>query len=334
MTGGVHGGRRAAIVDFVGAAAVAIAARLGAVLPLAAALAFTFGLPPGLQAADPPSRGHPAPTVSPGSRVAANGGTSTTSARNQALRSIPWTSLSEPHRRDVQYVVQNASIYRRLPTRVIDCDPDLFTFLLRHPDVVVDVWRLMGISRVSLERTSAEAFSGSDGAGTTGQVCYVFADWGADASNLAVVYAEGAYDGKPFVTPLRAQTVLLLQSVTVQDANGRHHVSVRIDSFVHIDQVGVELLAKTVQPWINRMADQNFVETVRFIGTFSRTAERNPQGMERLAARLRGIDEPTRRELVKLCYRTSERYAHRDESPWIKPLVLAQQAGPPAGHAR
>jgi hypothetical protein len=259
-----------------------------------------------------------------------NDATSNAAARNQAIRAIPWNNLAEPYRRDVQYVVRNASVYRQLPTRVIDCDPDLFSFLLRHPDVVVDVWRLMGISRVSLERTSADTFRGTDGAGTTGHVAYAYADWQSNARNLAVIYADGAYDGKPFTTPLRARSVLVLHSVASQDAKGRTHVTVRIDSFVHIDQVGVELIAKTVQPWLNRIADQNFVETVSFVSTFSRTAERNPQGMERLAARLPSVDEPTRRELVQLCYQTAERYARLDRPQRTGPLVLARQSGPPA----
>ena len=192
--------------------------------------------------------------------------------------------------------------------------------------MVVNVWQLMGISQVSLERTSDQSFRGNDGAGTTGNVRYVYTDWGQDARNLAVVYADGAYDGKPFLTPLRAQSVMLLQSGAVQETDGRRYVTVRVDSFIHIDKIGVELVAKTVQPWLTKTADDNFVQTVDFLSTFSRTAERNPQGMRRLAARLRGVDEPTRGELVRLCFQTSQRYADDDAPRTAAPLVLAQQS--------
>jgi hypothetical protein len=107
---------------------------------------------------------------------------------------------------------------------------------------------------------------------------------------------------------------LLLQSGAVQETNGRHYVTVRVDSFVHVEQIGLDLLAKTVRPWITRTADQNFVETLTFVSTFSRTAEQNPQGMQRLASRLPTIDEPTRQELVQLCFRTAGRYAQRDQA--------------------
>ena len=267
----------------------------------------------------------PAQAVEP--RIAATtiGATSDRVARDDAIRTIPWKRLAEPQRRKLQNVVQNASMYRRLPTRVIDCDPDLFTFLLRHPEVVVNVWQIMGVSKVTLQRVSDQTYQANDGAGTTGNVCYLYSDWGQDAQNLAVVYADGAYDGKPFIKPLRARSVIVLQSGAVQETNGRSYVSVRIDSFVHIEQVGVELIAKTVQPWINKTADRNLIETLGFISTFSQTAEKNPQGMQRLAARLRIVDEPTRDELVQLCYRAAQRYAQDDQQPWIKPYVLAQR---------
>jgi hypothetical protein len=76
--------------------------------------------------------------------------------------------------------------------------------------------------------------------------------------------------------------------------------------------MAVELVAKSVQPWVNATADRNLVETLTFFSNFSRTAERNPDGMQRLAARLPTVDEPTRRELVQLCFQTAGRYSQLD----------------------
>ena len=292
-------------------------------------LALVVSLSPGLLVFD-----SSAAAAEPRTEATTVSATSQRSAREEAIRSIPWKRLAEPQRRKLQYIVQNASMYRRLPTRVIDCDPDLFSFLLRHPEVVVDVWQMMGVSKVTLQRVSDQAYQGNDGAGTTGNVCYLYADWGPEARNLAVVYGDGAYEGKPFLKPLRAQSVIVLQSGAVQETNGRNYVTVRVDSFVHIEQMGIELVAKTVQPWINKTADQNFIETLGFVSTFSQTAEKNPQGMQRLAARLRNVDAPTRDEMVQLCYRAAQRYANNDEPSWTKPFVLAQRVEIPAGQSK
>ena len=42
---------------------------------------------------------------------------------------------------------------------------------------------------------------------------------------------------------------------------------------------GVELVARTIQPWLIKTADRKLVETFGFVSTFSRTAEHNPQGI-------------------------------------------------------
>ena len=232
--------------------------------------------------------------------------------------------MSPASRQTAQSIINNTSIYRRLPTRIIDCDPDLFTFLLQHPEIVIDVWRVMGISQVALNKLPDGNYRGTDGAGTTGTVRYLFSNWGDSAHNVAVVYADGAYQGPPFPTSLKAQSIMLVRSSAIRETNGRHYITVRIDSFVRVENLGIEIIAKTVQPWIAKTADQNFIETLTFVSNFSRTAEKNPQGMKRLANRLEGLDEPTRNELVTLCYRTAERYAQREGATRTGSILVAR----------
>jgi hypothetical protein len=248
--------------------------------------------------------------------------TSSRAAREEAVRSVPWKLMSPANRQTAQSVISNTTIYRRLPTRIIDCDPDLFTFLLQRPEIVIDTWRVMGISQVALDRSPDGSYRGTDGAGTTGTVRYLFSNWGESAHNTAVVYAEGGYQGPPFPAALKAQSIMLVRSGAVRETNGRHYITVKIDSFVRVENLGIEIVAKTVQPWIAKTADQNLIETLTFVSNFSRTAEKNPQGMQRLASRLNTIDEPTRNELVTLCFRTAERYAQRDNATRTGAIAL------------
>ncbi|MCC7476413.1 MAG: hypothetical protein IT425_13545 [Pirellulales bacterium] len=236
--------------------------------------------------------------------------TSSRAARAEAVRRIPWQQMSPSARQTTQQILNNASIFRRLPRRVIDCEPELFTFLMQHPEVVIDVWRIMGITQVSLEKRGNGAYLGTDGAGTNGTVQFLFSNWGPNANNVAVVQAAGAYTGPPFVVPLKAKSIMVARSHALRETNGRYYITVEIDSFVEVEQLGVEIIAKTVQPWINKTADLNTIETLTFVSNFSRTAEKNPQGMQRLASRLGGVDETTRKQLIALCYRTAEQYAN------------------------
>ena len=99
---------------------------------------------------------------------------------------------------------------------------------------------------------------------------FLYSNWGRGAHNTALVLADGSYEGPPFLSPVKARSVMLLQSGAVQETNGRRYVTVRVDTFVKVEQVGLDVLAKTIQPWIARTADQNFIETLSFVSNFSR----------------------------------------------------------------
>jgi hypothetical protein len=203
----------------------------------------------------------------------------------------------------------------------------MFTFLVQNPDVIVDTWRVMGVSRVKIERAGELMFRTSDGAGTSGWFNYLNAKWEAGAFNHALIFGEGTYDGKPFPQPIQARCVILLRSGSTEETNRRTYVTVRMDSFVIIEQMAVELVAKTVHPLVGKTADQNFDETLKFVSNFSRTAERNPRGMEDFAARLTNIEPQVRAELIGLCHSTAERYAERKNHPPTGAPLAGQAAG-------
>ena len=235
--------------------------------------------------------------------------TTSDEAKREAEQAIPWRELDLHERRLVQHVIRNTSIYRRLPTRVFPCDPEVFTFLAQHPEVVVDTWNVLDISKLKLDRADGEGFRVIDGAGSTGELKYLFTHWSPDARNVAVAYAEGIYEGKPLTKPVKAQCVLLLRSGSTVETDGRTYVTARLDTFIYIDRVGLELIAKTIQPILGATADHNFTETMKFTANVSRTAQQNPDTMERLAGQLPKIDAATREELVAVCRRAAERHA-------------------------
>jgi hypothetical protein len=245
-----------------------------------------------------------------------NQATSSRAAREDAVRSVPVDKLEESIRAKVNATVTNASIYRRLPIQVIDCDPDLYLFLVRHPEVIVGIWDVMKISNVALERTGPDTFRASDGAGTLCQVRFCYSN-----HETQVIYAEGSYDGPLFNRPVRAKCVLILKSGYMQETNGRYYVTCRMDTFIQIDHVGVEILAKTLQPLVHRSADYNFVETAAFLGTVSRAAELNASAMRRLAGKLPNLEPEVRQRFVDLTLDVGKKAVVRD-------ALQASAAGP------
>ena len=53
-----------------------------------------------------------------------------------------------------------------LPTRVAQCDPNLYLFLVEHPDVVVNIWEVLKISQLKVRETEANKFQVEEKAGT------------------------------------------------------------------------------------------------------------------------------------------------------------------------
>src|SRR5690606_18100950 len=113
--------------------------------------------------------------------------------RQEAIGSIPVEQLAAAARQKVMAVTSQTAIYRRLPTVVFECDPTLYRFLVDHPDLVVNIWEVLGISQVSLRRTGDHTFKADDGVGTLGDVEFLYR-----GKNLHIVYADGSYEGKLF----------------------------------------------------------------------------------------------------------------------------------------
>jgi hypothetical protein len=249
--------------------------------------------------------------------------TSSRAAREDAVRSMPLDKLDGPMREKVNATIEGTSIFRRLPVQVIPCDPDMYLFLVRNPEVVVGIWEVMKISNVALERTGSDTFRASDNAGTLCNVKYCYSD-----HETQVIYAEGSYSGPMFNRPVRARCVLLLKSGYMQETDGRYYVTSRMDTFIEIDHAGVELLAKTLQMLVHRAADYNFVETAAFLATVSRTAEVNPPGMQRLAGKLTNVDPQVRDRFAQISVNVGEKAKSREAAQASVAMPVSKSTRP------
>lgn len=217
------------------------------------------------------------------------------SARDDATRLIPLDKLSDPARQKVASVMQQVSIFRRLPTQVIECDPNLYLFLVEHPDLVVNMWEVMDVSDMRLEKTGEDTYRANDGAGTSGHVEYLYR-----SHDTHIMYAEGAYHGPLFATPVHGRCLLVLKTGYVREPNERYYITCRLDTFIQLNNVGVEFVAKTFQPLVGKTADHNFRETAAFLSLVSRSAELKPAALQGLCARLHRVSDDDRDDFCEL----------------------------------
>jgi hypothetical protein len=227
-------------------------------------------------------------------------------ARANAEQAIPFDKLKPETRAKLLSVVDRPTLYRRLPIQSIDCDHDLHVFLVRYPEVVVNIWQLMGISNIQAKRTADFTIEGSDGAGTTSKIDLVYG-----TPDLHLFFCEGSYEGPLFRRLLTGRSVLLLRSGYSFDRAKRPIVTNQLDVFLAVDNAGAEFLTKTLHSTVGKTIDSNFTETTKFLTRVSDAAERNGPGMQNLAAKLNNCNEDVRRGFVDVSTGVGPRHAER-----------------------
>lgn len=225
-------------------------------------------------------------------------------ARESAVQAIPFEKLDADARNKVNWVLANTSVFRRMPVRVVQSDPDLYLFLLRHPDVVVNVWEVLGMSRLSVRQAGPDWYQVSDEAGTTGSLEFLYR--GADTH---IAYVEGIYKGTTLTRQIHGRGLMVLKSGYTRQEDGRYYVTSRLDAFLNVEPGGAEFLTKTFQPMVGKVADLNFSQAVGFLGSMSRTAEVNNRGMQRLAKKLVRVQPEVRDQFAVLAGQVSQRAA-------------------------
>ena len=220
-------------------------------------------------------------------------GTSSKQARQQAIQSVPFGQLNQTTLSKINEVLEKPSIYRRLPITQIDIDPDYFVFLVRHPEVVVNIWQIMGITKMETERIGPYELKSSDGEGTTSQVELVYG-----SENTHIYYATGSYQGPILRKKLHGRCVMILRSEYERGAEGALKAKCSLDVFLKVENATASLIARTLNPIVGSTADHNFVESLNFLQRLNETTEKNGAGVQRMAGRLQNITPQVRNDFA------------------------------------
>lgn len=225
-------------------------------------------------------------------------------AREDAIRGIPFRSLSQEAQQRILSVVRKPTMFRRMPVTPIRCDPELHRFSVRQPEVIVSIWQLMGITQVTAQRTAPYVLQCNDGVGTVTNMELIYGD-----ANTHVLLCEGAYDGPLFRKPLKGRCVLVLRTSSAKNGTG-YQINNMLDVFLQIDHVGLDIFAKTLHPLLGKSADINFTESMRFIEKMSRASEKNGEGMQHMIDRLDGVQPHIRSDFKQVVANVNARYSH------------------------
>ena len=275
---------------------------------LAASLLFAFATAAWVEAAErPTSRGGLSATLSEIGSVGME-------SCRRSLSELPLDQMAPEHRRLVEHFGQSTTLHRRLPAATVDCERSLLEFVLTKPEILVDVWRVLDISRVTLDPVAEGTWRLSDGYGTTGSVQLIHQERGPTGS-LLVFHGLGGYSGPLSPKQLTGSCLIVVRHTVLADMDHPAQ-QVAIEAFLDVDGLGLEIVTRTLQPLNVRSAAANVHEICLFLSQFAKAASRNPAGLARLAERMPRTAPRDRRMLVSLaCGQTG--------TPPIRPLVDA-----------
>jgi hypothetical protein len=222
-------------------------------------------------------------------------GTSSRRAKEAALQSIPMQQLNQATQQKLRPILNRPSIYRKLPVTSIEVDPDYYLHLIRHPEVIINIWQLMGVTQMTADRTGPYKLDTDDGVGTLGKVELVYG-----TNDMHIFYCEGDYNGSMLARNLRGKCVLVLKTNYQLNEEGETSATSQLDIFLKIDNATLGLIAKTLHPIIGSTADHNFTESINFLERLNETTVNNGPGVQGMAHRLDGLTPEVRREFVQV----------------------------------
>ncbi len=242
-------------------------------------------------------------------------GSSSRKLKQEVIKQIPWAQLNNDTKSRIGDVLDKPSMYRSLPRMAIQIDPDYLQFLIRHPEVVVSIWELMGITEMKAKRVGPYQLETDDGAGTTSDMELVYG-----SSDTHIYYGEGQYEGPVLRKKLDARCVIVVRTsprnqvpVASPLVNKPRQMICQLDVFLKIQNTTAGLIVRTIQPIVGPTADHNFVESMKFLQRLNETTENNGYGVQEMGRKL-GVDRPVQEKFIALAGVVHQRATARESS--------------------
>ena len=213
----------------------------------------------------------------------------------EVVSQVPWNAISPAARQRAEKIVSSYTFYRRLPMTGGYCNPEIYDYLVCHPEVVVGTWEAGGFKQLSLANNGGGRFTLKDNSGTRGEIEIVYHD-----NKMLAFLCNGVYEGQLSPRPIQGDIFCVMQYRFTEDAaNGNKPIVVtRLDTFVRMSSASADLVGKAFAPMVGKIADSNFVKTVDSVNQISELMERNPQVLAEMIQEVPSISTETKKEFL------------------------------------
>jgi hypothetical protein len=148
--------------------------------------------------------------------------------------------------------------------------PDVFEFLLDHPEFATHVTRALKLARYRIWRGPEGGLWLDDGWGVVGQFSVVYS-----AAGTRVAYAHGQYQSG-LLPSIRGQAVVVIEYGLSPTADQRSLISAAVTGFVKLDSRIVALAGMLAGSVATAKAEKEAKRLVKLFAKASRAIEENP----------------------------------------------------------
>lgn len=208
---------------------------------------------------------------------------------------LPFNRMSRGAQQRALDILRSLSQYRRMPSLQYPVDPNIYQYLINHPDVAVSTWRAMGISQLQMVQTAPFEFEASASDGSDGTADVLWRD-----GNQCLFIVEGNYNSPILPNPVQAKALVWLQYRFVKTTAGEYLVNQQVETFIHFPSAAIETIAKIATSLTNAILDRNVYEVSLYARMMSQAGQKDPEWMTQVAMRMDGVEPQRKTELVRV----------------------------------
>ena len=224
-------------------------------------------------------------------------GLSTSAARKQAIADLSLERLTPDAQRKAQSVLKNLGLFRRLPTVSFECDPEVYNYFLKNPDVAVSTWARHGDFRaVSTAGNGPPSIQGRRRRRLRVGDVELFLQTPLET----LIHCDGAFKSPLLTKPIVARSLMRLHTTFAKDQDGRVIGTHSGDVFVEFPSHAVEAVAKVISPVSHGIADRNFKQMTLFVHLMSQAMAKHPGWVEITGNKLDGVSKQKKLEFLEV----------------------------------
>jgi hypothetical protein len=177
--------------------------------------------------------------------------------------------LPAPHRARLEAIAQKAAVSTHVVADPFVGRPEVFQFLLDHPEFASRVTRVLKVARYRIWR-EADGLHLDDGWGAVGRFDVVYAGGGT-----RVMYARGVYQ-KWLLPDIHGEAVVMIEYGVRPGPEGKSLIAANVTGFVKIDSGFLSMVAKLATPVARAKAEREAKLLVKVFAKVSRAADEQP----------------------------------------------------------